>query len=148
MDFLAEYGMFLAQAVTIVLAILIVISAAVSASQRNKKHIEGHIEVINISEELEEVRDGMLKEILDADDYKALLKEKKKKEKEEQKQRKKDEKAAKKAQRKQKSAATPKDASDKAEDEATTDDGDQKPRIFILNFDGDVEASAVENLRE
>ena len=159
MDFLAEYGMFLAQAVTIVVAILVVIGAAVSASQRNKKHIEGHIEVINITEELEDVRDGMLKEILDADDYKALNKEKKKKEKEEQKQRKKDEKAARKAHKKE-AKATKADSgqsaaeeSDKSEDDTSSDDSSadasgHKTRIFILNFDGDVEASAVENLRE
>ena len=147
--------MFLAQAVTIVVAILVVFGAAASASQKHKRHPEGHIEVINLSEEVEEIKDGMLKEILDEGDYKERLKDKKKKDKEEEKQKKKELKAAKKAKSKDKKAA--KSVAEKSE--ATSDDAESNPdsddeheehksRIFVLNFDGDVEASAVESLRE
>ncbi|MET1255949.1 protease SohB [Aliikangiella maris] len=140
MDFLAEYGMFLAQAITIVIAIMLVIGAIANAGQKNKKQPAGHIEIINLSEEYSEVKDGMLKEILSDEEYKLLLKEKKKKDKAEQKERKKAAKLAAKA-----------NAKNTAENETEEDDSDsdeQSKRLFVLDFDGDVEASAVENLRE
>lgn len=143
MDFLAEYGMFLAQTVTIVLAIVLIIGAAANAGGKHKKAAEGHIEVINLTDEIEEVKDGMLKEIMSEDDYKALLKEKKKKEKEELKQKKKADKAAKKNKASEKSSD-----SETGDDSNEAKDEDDKSRVFVLNFDGDVEASAVENLRE
>ncbi len=140
--------MFLAQAITIVLAIVIVIGVIASAGQKNKKHAEGHIEVVNLSDEIEEIRDGMQKELLSEDEYKLLIKERKKEEKAEQKERKqklKEEVKAKKKAEKQKSESSEKD--DNEEDNKNTDN-DEKSRIFVLDFDGDVEASAVENLRE
>ncbi|TQV75588.1 protease SohB [Aliikangiella marina] len=138
MEFLSEYGMFLLKAITIVVAILVVVGAAANASQKHKKHTEGSFEVNNLSDEIEEIKDDLLKEIMSEEDYKALQKEKKKKEKEEAKQKKKEEKAAKKA--KKSDSSTDSDDSEESEDE--------KSRIFVLNFDGDVEASGVENLRE
>lgn len=155
MDFLSEYGMFLAQAVTIVVAILVVVGAAANASQRHKKHPEGHLEVINLSDEIEEVTDGLLKEILSGDEYKELHKEKKKKDKAELKEKKKAEKAAKKAAKKDKAKSeSVQTVNENDEEKSESTEADQesssehKPRIFVLNFDGDVEASAVENLRE
>ncbi|TQV81560.1 protease SohB [Aliikangiella coralliicola] len=154
MDFLIEYGMFLAQAVTIVIAIIVVIAAIANAGQKNKKHLEGHIEVTNLSEEIEDVKEGMLKELLSEDEYKVLLKKNKKKEKEEQKLNKKKAKALAKDKEAAKDVADKVDeqaSSEKAEDESaeqSEETDDTKSRIFVLNFDGDVEASAVENLRE
>lgn len=146
MDFLTEYGMFLAQTVTIVLAIVLTIGAAAAASGKHKKHTEGHIEVFNLTDEIDEVKDGMLKEIMSEDDYKLLLKDKKKKEKEEQKQKKKADKAAKKAKPSAIKSESKDDDSQNSTDGAESDD--DKSRTFVLNFDGDVEASDVENLRE
>ncbi|MGX5173571.1 protease SohB [Aliikangiella sp. IMCC44653] len=146
MEFLAEYGMFLAQSITIVLAIVIVIGVIASAGQKTKKHMEGHIEVINLTEDLEDVKDGMLKEILSEAEYKALMKDKKKKEKEEEKERKKQAKLSKKT----KPKATPEQSSE-SNDEANQDrdeETDEKSRLFVLNFDGDMEASDVESMRE
>lgn len=122
--------MFLAQAVTIVLAFVIIIGAIASAGQKNKKQAEGHIEVTNVSEDIQDVRDGMQKELLSEDEYKLLAKEKKKAEKLLEKQKKQQLKSNKKSQ--------------------TENDKEMpgKGRIFVLDFDGDVEASAVENLRE
>ncbi|WP_444998015.1 protease SohB [Aliikangiella sp. IMCC44359] len=146
MDFLAEYGMFLAQAVTIVLAIILVLGAIANAGQKHKKSAEGQIEVVNLSEEIAEVKEDMLKEILSEDEYKLLLKEKKKKEKAEQK----DKKKALKAASKSKKLSAKSDHSTDSEDEtAEADEADEhKKRLFVLNFYGDVEASEVENLRE
>lgn len=145
MDFLAEYGMFLAQAVTIVLAIILVLGAIANAGQKHKKGAEGQIEVANLSEEIAEIKEDMLKEILSDDEYKLLLKEKKKKEKAEQKEKKKALKAASKS--KKQSAKSSNDDSDDETAEANEAD-EHKQRLFVLNFYGDVEASEVENLRE
>ncbi|MCW8880293.1 MAG: protease SohB [Kangiellaceae bacterium] len=165
MEFLTEYGMFLAKAVTIVIAFIVVVAVIASAGQKNKKHLEGHIEVNNLSEEIQEVKDGMQKELLSEEEYKALLKKKKKEEKEEQKQSKKKAKELAKKERKstqadktnqstddekttsgssEESEASVEDDASKSDEESTDDKG----RLFVLNFDGDVEASDVENLRE
>lgn len=177
MEFLTEYGMFLAQAVTIVVAIIIVIGAIGSAGHKNKKQAEGHIEIVHLSEELEETKDFVQKEVLSEEEYKQLHKEKKKAEKAEHKLKKKKAKEAAKAKKKaQKSTAkedatlenqqdSHSDASEEAEKTAkqevaekeevaekdsaeNADEQKEKGRIFVLDFDGDVEASAVENLRE
>ena len=153
--------MFLAQAVTIVLAIVVVIGAIASAGQKNKRQVEGHIEVVNLSEEIEEIRDGMQKELLSEDEYKTLHKEKRKAEKAELKKRKQKAKEAVKV-KKQAGRSTDKiksevgkpeinepDAKKSVDADSNDEDTDgQKGRVFVLGFDGDVEASAVENLRE
>jgi serine protease SohB len=150
LEFLTEYGMFLAQAITIVIAIVVVIGVIANAGQKNKKQSEGHIEVVNLSEELDDIKDGMQQELLSEDEYKALLKEKKKKEKEEAKEKKKKDKADAKLAKSQKKQQTNKEQEDKEQDaNAEQEDGSEsKPRVFVLDFDGDVEASEVENLRE
>ncbi len=170
--------MFLAQAVTIVLAIIVVLSAIVSAGQKNKKSAEGHIEIINLSEEIEEVKEGMLKEIMSEEEYKIQAKEHKKQHKAEEKKKKKalklalKQKKQKEKEEKEKESSNGTETSDEksalvensdvensnAKIVESTDDSqtehevdkeaESKPRLFVLNFDGDVEASAVENLRE
>ena len=155
MEFLTEYGMFLAKSVTVVIAIVIVVAAIASAGQKNKKHLEGHIEVNNLSEEIQEVKDGMQKELLSEEEYKALVKQKRKEEKEEQKANKKKAKAL--AKKDKGSSDDPTSQSeDEEQNEAVEENDDQEnaeseennSRVFVLNFDGDVEASDVENLRE
>lgn len=146
MEFLTEYGMFLLKAVTIVIAILVVVGAAANASQKHKKHAEGSFEVNNLSDEIEEVKDDLLKEIMSEEDFKAMQKEKKKKEKEEAKLKKKEEKAAKKT-KKSAEGRSEESAEESSEESEESEESDKK-RIFVLNFDGDVEASGVENLRE
>ncbi len=164
MEFLIEYGVFLAKAITIVVAIIVVIGALANLGNKNKKSTEGHIEITNMSEDLEEVKDGMLEELLSEDDYKALQKEKKKEEKAKEKEEKQRLKELKKQQKQNKgsndiekaddvsnddSSAEEKDSVDSGDEQNKEQDKEQdKGRLFVLNFDGDVEASAVENLRE
>jgi serine protease SohB len=164
LEFLIEYGVFLAKAITIVVAIIVVIGALANLGNKNKKSTEGHIEITNMSEDLEEVKDGMLEELLSEDDYKALQKEKKKEEKAKEKEEKQRLKELKKQQKQNKgsndiekaddvsnddSSAEEKDSVDSGDEQNKEQDKEQdKGRLFVLNFDGDVEASAVENLRE
>ncbi|WP_196140466.1 protease SohB [Aliikangiella sp. G2MR2-5] len=166
MEFLSEYGMFLAKVVTIVIALIVIVAAIASAGQKNKKHFEGHIEVNNLSEEIQEVKEGMLKELLSDEEFKELAKQKRKEEKAEQKKNKEKAKALAKSAKKSKSSVEeladeqaqetkekPESESDVAEspdDQETDIDTPDKDgaKMFVLNFEGDVEASDVENLRE
>ncbi len=166
MEFLAEYGIFLAKAVTIVVAIIIVIGSIIALGSKNKKSIEGHIEITNISEDLADIKEGMLEEVLSEDEYKVLQKDKKKTEKAEKKAKAKKLKADKKLKKFNTTNVAKKESANddlnevaldteepvKAEIFETSNDcqNEEKKshRVFVINFDGDVEASAVENLRE
>lgn len=176
--------MFLAKAVTIVFAIIAVIGAIANLGSKNKKPSEGHIEINNLTEEIEQVKDGMLEEVLSEEEYKSLQKEKKKQEKEKAKAEKKRLKQDKSKQKDEAEvkASEPKktgEQSEKPEEQESkelasseklvdseksvnpeklaksekTDSEDEisednQSRLFVIDFDGDVEASAVDNLRE
>lgn len=129
MEYLIEYGMFLAKAVTIVLAIVLIIGAIASAGQRQRRDIrKGTIKVTQINEHIEEMRDTLRREVLEKDALKLLNKQEKKQEKAEQKEK-------------------------KQQAKAEVKDGDagnsaRKPRLYVLNFTGDIGAHAVASLRE
>lgn len=161
LEFLIDYGTFLAKAITIVVAIIAVIGTLASLGSKNKKQSEGHIEINNLSEELELVKEGMLEELLSEDEYKLLQKEKKKEEKAKakaEKKRLKEQKDEPKAEKDSESKLEKATASDNDDDtfeesndsvaSAEQKNEKDKGRLFVINFDGDVEASAVENLRE
>ncbi|MCR9104671.1 MAG: protease SohB [Gammaproteobacteria bacterium] len=126
MDYLFDYGLFLAQVVTFVAAILIVVAGIISigSRQRSEQH-EGHIEVRKLNDRYEALADA----IRAAADDPAAVKERKKAEK-------KAHKAEAKAAKKQRKSARAEEAQD-----------DSK-RLYVLNFDGDIRASATDNLRE
>ena len=133
MEFLADYGLFLAKTITFVAAIVVIITIAVSVGGRNKKSDKGHIEVTKLNEKFDHLRDSLRDAMLDDDQYKEFEKAEKKRLKEEKAQKKK---AAKEAAKTRNNEAT----GDAAETE--------KKRIFVLDFYGDIKASAVESLRE
>lgn len=118
MQFLADYGLFLAKSITLIVALLILIAGIVAISQRKHKESDGHIEVKDLGIRFEEFEQDIKHAILFEDELKAEHKAQRKKDKLEEKQRKKGKKE------------------------------ETKKRIFVLDFDGDVKASAVENLRE
>ncbi|MBU3070097.1 protease SohB [Aestuariicella sp. G3-2] len=124
MEFLMEYGLFLAKSVTVLVTIALIVALVVSAGHRGKGSDKGHIEVTHLNDKFESVQDALKDAIFDAEDRKQEIKEQQKKEKAEAKARKK--------------------AAKKHDDKLPQ----AKPRVFVLNFDGDIKASAVENLRE
>lgn len=144
MEFLSEYGLFLAKTVTFVIAIGVIVSLIMSAGQRGKKADKGHIEVSKLNEKFEHMRD-LLKEVtLDPEQLKLEIKAEKKRVKEERAEQKKAAKlAAKEKLRSTQTSSTPADVSD-----PETDKPPHKKRIFVMNFHGDIKASACENLRE
>ena len=127
MDFLIEYGMFLAKAITIVLSIGIVAGLVASSGQKNKKgEKKGDIRVTQINEHIDGLRDTLRASILDKEELKEIEKAEKKKTKAENKKKK----------------VTAKKTEDKNEDDSET------KRYFVLNFEGNIAADAVESLRE
>lgn len=126
MEFIYEYGLFLAQAVTLVAAFLILVTSLVSIGQRQKadQH-EGHIEIRDLNEKYRHIGESIRHVIDDPDVLKAHRKAAKKEEKAK----------AKAAKKKHKQG-----------DDSAADD--RRKRLYVLNFDGDVRASATDNLRE
>ena len=125
MEFLYEYGLFLAKAVTFVIAIGAIVGLIVSAGGKSKSSALGNIEVTPLNEHYDDVKESLKSAIYDEERLKSELKSKKKQ---------------KKADKKQKKAE-----SKSQDDEQSSPD---KKRLFLLDFDGDIKASAVENLRE
>lgn len=114
MDFLVDYSLFLAKAVTALVFIVLLLTVITSFSQRSKREGEdGHVEVSRLHERFEDWQDTMNFGLLSEEKYKKLRKDKKKQHKAER----------------------------KAKHEKT------KKRLFVLDFDGDIRASAVESLR-
>jgi serine protease SohB len=123
MEFIHEYGLFLAKAVTVVIAIILVMVAVTGLLMRGKQRTaEGHIEIKHLNERLREMREALQLVVLDKSALKQQAKAEKAKAKETAK-------AGKKAQ---------------AGEEGAT----RKSAVFVLNFAGDIRAQAVHHLRE
>ena len=113
MDFISEYGLFLAKALTIVFSILLVMFFFFAASQRSKVGEDGRIEVKKLNESLDSLTDSLRTAILPI----SAQKKEQKRQKKERKSR-------------------------------ARESKDDKPRAFIIDFKGDIQASAVTSLRE
>lgn len=117
MAFLLDYGLFLAKAVTVVVAIAVVLGLIVGAASKNKGTQTSSVKVKKVNDYFKDMSDSLLEAISSSDHLKQVKKTAKK-----------DEKAVKKATKK--------------------GDKGTKSRVFLLDFDGDMKASAVDQLRE
>ena len=134
MDFLAEYGMFLAKALTLVVALALVLAVTGAAMQRRRGPDDGHLEIKDMNQEYRDM-EATLDTVLDR-------KQRKRKEK----QRKKEKKQEKKA-RKAVDAVGNADSGDSGTNGTDSDDKARRKRIYVLSFHGDLQASAVASLR-
>jgi serine protease SohB len=126
MDFILEILEFLLQAVILLGVFLIAIAGVVSISQRRRDGgDEGAVEARLLNERYEEQREA-IRTIVESD---AAAKARSKEKKRADKQKKKEDKKA-------------------AKLDSGTAGEPTKPRVFVLNFDGDMQASQVEQLRE
>ena len=114
LDYLLQYGLFLAEVTTVVIAIGVVIRFLFNAIRHARE--SEHLEVKNLNRGFEQMADALNHDLLNPHERKAHIKAKKK----EYKQRTKEQKKGKTA----------------------------RSRVFVLDFDGDIRASAVEHLRE
>lgn len=133
MEYLIEYGMFLAKAATIVIAIILVIGAITATGRQKKIERKGALRITQLNEHFDDLRDELRKNVLDKAELKHLHKEEKKQAKAEHK--------ASKQRLKQGGKVNP-------GDEPATEINTRKKRIYVLNFDGDIAAEAVSSLRE
>ena len=165
-DFLFEYGLFLAKAVTVVVTLFIILVGFMVIGSRGKKeHAQGEIVLTSLNDGFTEMREAIESVVVDAEVYKQQMKVQHKKDKQEAKEKKKQAKAdAKLALKREKalgkesakSTDTTKPADNQdtkqgsaqlVEDEQGTEECDKK-RIFVLDFEGDIKASEVDLLRE
>lgn len=124
MEFLTEYGLFLAKVVTFAVAAIVVVAVIISSAQkeRDEHGSEGELKIRKLNEKYTKLRESIQARLMSEAECKAFEKNRKK----EQKEQKKAEKAQKK--------------------DATTDK-ERKSRVFVLDFDGDIKASDTDPLR-
>jgi serine protease SohB len=121
-EFFADYGMFLLKTLTLVVALGLAVAIIVAASGKGHSSEAGNIEVKSLNERYTHMREILEDAVLDEASLKKLAKKEKHKLKK-----------------------------DKAEQKkmAKTEDTDKiKKRIFVLDFDGDIRAQAVDTMRE
>lgn len=132
-ELLAEYGLFFAKIATFLIALVLLISVIVNAGQRGGEG-EGRLEVKKLNDRYKQMEEIMQHAVLDEH----VIKQRDKEEKQSQKKK---DKAAKKEAKKLAKKSTDSDA-----DDAVTDS--VKGNVYVLDFDGDMKASEVENFRE
>ncbi|WP_440873935.1 protease SohB [Thalassotalea sp. PLHSN55] len=120
MEFLYEYGLFLAKAITFVVAIIAIVAVVASTAikQGSKK---GELEITDLSEQYQDVEQDFIHHLLSKEELKEKEKQDKKAEKEKSKANKKAAKAEKK---------------------------DEPARLFVVDFKGSIDAKEVSSLRE
>ncbi|PXZ04696.1 protease SohB [Gilliamella apicola] len=128
MNWFSQYSLFLAETATVVIAILVVLIFILS-QRRKSSTIAGRLSVKDISQEYEQVKDDMLMSSMDEVEAKQFNKELKKQKKLEKKQA--------------KQAAKKKDKTDE-----NAKSSDAKPKLFVLSFNGSMDAHEVEELRQ
>lgn len=148
MEFLLDYGAFLLKAITVVVAVLLIAGGIVSLSSRAKRsHHDGELVIKKLNDELEDHKEHLEDMLLDEATLKAMAKARKKEDKEKAKA---DKLKAKEERRKLKAGegAIASVDDDRPSDDADTVSDDHKKRVFVLDFDGDIQASDVELLRQ
>jgi serine protease SohB len=119
LDLLLQYGLFLAKIVTVVIALLFIIITIANVGDRRRHHDEdGDIEVMRLNERFEHFANTLRMTVLDKNALKAYFKNEKEK------------------------------AKKSAKKDAKQIEDDVKKRVYVVNFNGDIRASATENLRQ
>lgn len=124
MEFITDYGLFLAKVATFVVAAIILASIIFSAAQRGRDDHEGEgeLKIRKLNDQYRKLKESIQARLMSDTEYKLW-----------EKQKKKEEKAEKKA---EKSGKKPSDA-----------EGESKHRIYVIDFDGDIKASDTDTLR-
>lgn len=135
-EFFYEYGMFFLKALTFVVAFGLILMAIVAAATRSsggggRDGREGRITIKNYNEKLEDLQDALSFSLLEPEQQKEAEKEKK---------------TERKAEKKLAKAAAKKARKQRGKGETIVVE-EKKPRLYVLDFDGDIRASEVEKLR-
>ncbi|MBW4200256.1 protease SohB [Enterobacter cloacae subsp. cloacae] len=121
MELLSQYGLFLAKIATVVIAIAVVAVLVVNLTQRKRQR--GELRITRLSEQYQEMQEEMSLALLDSHQQKLWHKAQKKKHKQDAK------------------AAKAKAKLNAAQEKA-------KPRVYVLDFKGSMDAHEVASLRE
>lgn len=171
MEFLSEYGLFLAKVITVVVAILVVIGFVIANRAHVKDRQPGHIAVTRLNDLYEDMKETLLEAVMDGGEYSHRKKQHAKAKKAEAKALAKKRKAELKADAKAAKAGGVSVAEKSAAEdvppeqaEADAEAGEEshpvavipagegrkegRKRLFVVLFDGDIKASALSNLRE
>lgn len=144
MEFLSDYGLFLAKAVTLIICLIVVLSIVMAFRQREQRSEKGHIEVTKLNERYKHMADTLKHAALEPEQLKQESKAEKKKAKLDKAALKKSLKARASDKKQDISGASAAEGS-----ETTTAESEPvKKRLFVLNFNGDIKAHATEHLRE
>ncbi len=111
MEWLAEYGLFLAKSVTVLIALFLFLAMLSSLKDKNRRS-EGALTVTKVNEQLSRMTDRLGQAVLDKQALKAMHKARK--------------------------------LGNKSQGKAAAD----RNKVFVLNFNGDIKATALENLRQ
>lgn len=124
MEFLTEFGLFIAKTVTLVVALLVIVSVVLSAAHKDKddQGSDGELRVRKLNEKYRKLKESLQAKLRSDSERKAF-----------EKARKKDDKAKQKAEKAQRKSG---DADDKP-----------RPKVYVLDFDGDIKASDTDSLR-
>ena len=114
MQFLAEYGLFFAKSITLLVILLIVVATVAAVGTRGRRGEPGQLEIRSLNKQYNNLRDIVAGGLLPADEHKAALKTRRREEKRRLK---------------------------KGRDMAGK-------RVFVVDFHGDLKASAARSLRE
>ena len=123
MEFLYEYGLFLAKTVTFVVAVIAIVTV-IAASAIKQKHKKGELEITDLSEQFEDVEQEVVHALLNKEELKQKEKEDKKLAKEKAKENKKKAKSV------------------------NESEQDSKSKVFVIDFKGSIDAKEVSSLRE
>lgn len=122
-EFFSEYGLFLAKTITFMIAVMFIMAVVVSNALRSKRELEkGTLTVTHLNKDMDDLRETIKKHVMDRHLLKLEFKRDKKKSKQDKKNRKKKAKSG------------------------EPDEGGK--RVYVIDFEGDIKASQVENLRK
>jgi serine protease SohB len=127
LEFLYEYGLFLAKTVTFVVAVIAII-AVIAASAIKQKHKKGELEITDLSEQFEDIEEEVIHALLN---------------KEELKQKEKNDKKLAKEQAKEDKLLAKESAKSDSDNKVGA-----KSKVFVVDFKGSIDAKEVSSLRE
>lgn len=127
-DFFFEYGLFALKVLTVLIFFLLAFFGSVLIFSTKRDQEQESIEIEKVNDKFDTMREALECELLSKDELKLIKKQKKKKEKEEAKATK-----------------------QRLKDNKDLQDGElepSRPRIFVVRFTGDLQASEVDHMRE
>ncbi|WP_160061769.1 protease SohB [Psychromonas sp. L1A2] len=121
MDYLLQYGLFLAKAITFLITIVAILIAIIALTSKQKAK-KGELEITDLSEKINETKKSISEQLLTSAQLKAQHKE--------------DKKALKIKQKEEKKLAS------------KTSQPENSPQLYVIDFKGSIDAKEVSSLRE